>query len=233
MDQAGTILTLNERLAALFGYTEEELRGAPIEILLPVRVQDVHRRKREQYTATPRVRPMGVGLELYGMHKDGTEFPVDISLRPFLLEGAFCTLGAVRDMTEQHAAQRQRAAQALNLKLLTDLLNLVPHALSLRDPLGRTIYWNEGAERLYGWAPRDAVGRLLHTLLETQVVPSWSAHSKHQGHWEGEAMQTCHDRHCDAGYASNFSVWEVIGRRREPVIFTSPQWCPLLLKRLG
>ena len=104
VDHAGTIVMVNEQAAALFGYSREELREQRLEMLLPESLRAVHTAHRKHYFAAPRTRAMGAGLQLFGRHKDDTEFPVDISLRPVLLDDEPLVIGAIRDMSEQRRA---------------------------------------------------------------------------------------------------------------------------------
>src|SRR5207245_2166804 len=80
VDAAGRIVSVNGRTAQMFGYGREELIGAPLEILVPARLRERHVHHRRAFFAEPRVRPMGRGLDLAGCRKDGSEFPVEISL---------------------------------------------------------------------------------------------------------------------------------------------------------
>ncbi|MDX2602488.1 PAS domain S-box protein [Streptomyces caniscabiei] len=82
VDDTGTIRLVNAQTEALFGYRREELLGRPVELLIPHRFRDHHTRHRDGYAANRQVRPMGAGLELHGLRRDGTEFPVEISLSP-------------------------------------------------------------------------------------------------------------------------------------------------------
>ena len=108
----GLIVFANAASQQLFGYTREELRGTPIEDLVPARFRDRHTADRDAYTAHPRRRPMGLGLQLRGLRKDGSEFPVEISLAPLTTGGETLIVSMVRDATEQHVIQEQRVRYA-------------------------------------------------------------------------------------------------------------------------
>ena len=111
VNQAGTIMMANEQVSELFGYSREELLGQRHEMLLPESFRTVHTAHRQHYFTTPRTRSMGAGLHLFGQHKDGTEFPVDISLRTVLLQDELLAIGAIRDMSEQAARAEARATE--------------------------------------------------------------------------------------------------------------------------
>jgi len=115
VNQAGIIMMANEQVSALFGYSSEELLGEPPEMLLPESLHVVHRAHRQHYFTSPHKRPMGAGLPLLGRRKDGTQFPVDISLRPVLLQDELLVIAAIRDMSDQAAARAAAEAQAAEL----------------------------------------------------------------------------------------------------------------------
>ncbi|MGE3539642.1 MAG: PAS domain-containing sensor histidine kinase [Candidatus Tectimicrobiota bacterium] len=115
VNKAGEIVLINSQTEQLFGYTREELLGQPVEILVPPRLREQHPSHRIHYFAGPRVRPMGAGLDLAGLHKDGHEFPVEISLSPLETEDGVLVSSSIRDVTERKLAQQ--ALQGKNLEL--------------------------------------------------------------------------------------------------------------------
>lgn len=118
----GRIQIVNAQTEKLFGYTRGELIGQPIEILVPRRFHDRHLRDREHYSHSPASRPMGAGLELSGLRKDGSEFPVEISLSPLETEEGTLISGAIRDVTERKKIEIQ--IRALNQELQSNLAKL-------------------------------------------------------------------------------------------------------------
>src|ERR1700694_1668901 len=103
----GKIVVVNSQTEILFGYSRQELIGQPVEILIPARPERLHVKHRASFLYEPHVRPMGVGLDLLGKRKNGTEFPVEISLSPLRTpQGVFVT-SAVRDITERKHAEEQ------------------------------------------------------------------------------------------------------------------------------
>ena len=196
VNQAGAIVMVNGQTEAVFGYPREELQGQQLELLLPQRFHKVHTTHRDHYFSNPRTRPMGIGLQLVGQHKDGAEFPVEISLNPLLLDGVLHVVGAIRDVTEQRVAERERLQQLQYIRLQTELINLARDAILVRDPASRVISWNQGAEELYGWTAQEAQGRITHSLLKTHFPVSRStvvAHLEQEGYWEGELTHTRKD----------------------------------------
>jgi PAS domain S-box-containing protein len=196
VDREGTIVMVNVQAAALFGYRREEVHEQRLEMLLPERLHALHVAHRQDFFASPRTRAMGAELQLWGQHKDGTEFPVDISLRPVLLDDELLTIGAIRDMSLQQHSERERAQQAEHLHLQAELIDLSHDAILIRDSVSRVIFWNKGAEELYGWSSQEALGRITHSLLKTRFPSSLAevdAHLDRDGRWEGELTHSRRD----------------------------------------
>jgi two-component system NtrC family sensor kinase len=128
-DGQGRIVTVNTATVRLFGYTREELLGRPVEMLLPERARDAHVRHRAAYHAAPRTRPMSADLDLLGRRKDGSEFPVEISLSPLQTEGELLITSVVRDVSERKRAE-EALRQSEKLAALGSLLAGVAHELN-------------------------------------------------------------------------------------------------------
>jgi len=105
VDQQGNITLLNQAAEKMFGYSRDELLGLKVEKLVPDSVRPQHQSHRDKYTSHPQVRPMGSGLQLKAQRKDGSLFPVEISLSPNMVDGEFHVIALIRDISERKQAE--------------------------------------------------------------------------------------------------------------------------------
>lgn len=161
-DQSGLIIRANGQAELMFGYQRRDLVGLPVEVLVPERFRSTHPTHRHEYAAQPHIRPMGAGLELYGLRKDGTEFPVDIMLSPVEANGSSYVLTVVRDVS-----RRKKAEEALRRSeaRLRSLFEFSPDAILVIDADGKITEANAQVDRFFGYDRTELLGQSVELLI--------------------------------------------------------------------
>jgi len=170
-DSNGKIQMVNAQTERIFGYERNEIIGKEVEILIPERFHNNHTGHRNNYIENPTVRSMGIGMELFGKRKDGSEFPVEISLSPMKLVGeeGILVMSAIRDITTQKKSESK----------FVGLLESAPDAMVIADSNGRIQMVNAQTERIFGYERNEIIGKEVEILIPERF------HNKHTGHRHG------------------------------------------------
>jgi PAS domain S-box-containing protein len=164
----GLVEYANLQTEKLFGYARSELVGHSFEQLIPVRFRAGHRGHVSRYSTAPTTRPMGSGLELFGLRKDGSEVPIEISLSPVRRGGDLLVCAAIRDITER---KRIEAAAQLSASRLASAVETLQDAIALFDASDRLVLCNSRYRQLLGEQARGPlVGRRYSELLDAWIV---------------------------------------------------------------
>ncbi len=162
-DQRGRIVLVNAEAERMFGYARDELLGKPVEVLVPERIRRHHPANVKSFHASPRLRPMGQAQDLFGHCKDGSEFPVEISLSPIRYQDQTLVVAGIRDVTDRRKMERE--ARRANAYLMS-AVDAIQDAFALYDEDDRVVLVNSACRQLMGGSLEGSIiGRRFDELL--------------------------------------------------------------------
>jgi PAS domain S-box-containing protein len=183
VDHEQRIILFNGAAERMFLFPAEDAIGQALDRFIPERFRHVHKGHIQAFASTHVTRrSMGTLGALYGLRADGEEFPLEASISQIESDGQKLFTVILRDITE-----RKRADEAL--KEQTRILDLAP--VLIRDISGRIVFWNTGAELMYGWTSAEALEKISHNLMKTEFprpMEEIKARLLSRGYWEGELV---------------------------------------------
>ncbi|MGB7859710.1 MAG: PAS domain S-box protein, partial [Acidimicrobiia bacterium] len=163
-DQDGLIQTWNPAAGAMFGYTPAEVIGESLATLVPRRFREAHKEGLARVVETGETRIIGSTVEVFGLHKGGHEFPIELSLATWVDDGRRYFSGIIRDITERAETNRELAVTE---KRIEAILHSANDAIISIDGSGTVAMWNQGAEEIFGYTADEMVGQAI-----TAVIPN-------------------------------------------------------------
>ena len=155
INASGRIVMVNAQAEKVFGYSRAELIDQPIELLVPARFRPQHPGLRSNFFAAPESRPMGVGRDLYGLKKDGNEFPIEIGLNPIETEDGPMVLSAIVDISARKRLEER----------FRRVVEAAPNAMVMISPAGQIEMVNAQAERMFGYERAEMLGQSIEFLV--------------------------------------------------------------------
>ncbi len=171
VDEAGKIVDANLQAEKLFGYTREEMLGQIVEMLVPERFRGLHIEERHRYSHSPRTRPMGTGLDLRALKKDGTEFPVDISLSPIKTKAGLRVIAFIRDMSERERLIRDMSERERLKHFMENIVATVPSGLVVFGKNLKVLSVNRSFCEMFDVSCEQVEGKPVDEILKSIRFP--------------------------------------------------------------
>jgi PAS domain S-box-containing protein len=200
VDTSGGIVLVNSQLEKYFGYRRSELLGQPVEMLIPERLRSRHNDYRNRFLDEHRARAMGLGRNLFGLRKDGSEFPVEIGLSPMETDNETHILASIVDISERMQFDQELQRMRFYLK---NIIDSMPSILVGVDMQGRVTEWNLSAEQATGVPTDQAIGQPFGALfpeIEFQLS-NLQESMRRQSQISTERLSLITDRNGETRYA--------------------------------
>jgi len=162
VDASGTVRFANQQVTALFGYRRDEVIGLPIEALIPEPARARHAEHRRQYMGVGERRLMGVSLDVFALHQDGHQFPVEVSLSQIVPGPTGLVAATIRDVSEGKRLQRSPREHQ---QLLRRLIEFSDDAIITKTLDGTVTSWNPAAQKLFGYTAEEAIGHSMQLVI--------------------------------------------------------------------
>jgi PAS domain S-box-containing protein len=174
VNRQGHVVLVNAQAERQFGYLRSELLGGPVETLIPERLRSMHTGHRSEYSADPQPRDMGKGRDLFGVRRDGTEFPVEVGLTPIEMHGGAHVMASIIDISERKRIEGALRESDIALQTLVDA---IPGMVLLMDTKGTVLAANETIARRLGTSAAQIIGQDAYDRLPPEVARTARAYS--------------------------------------------------------
>jgi PAS domain S-box-containing protein len=169
IDATGAIVLVNAETERMFGYERQELIGRRVDILVPQKIRAKHTLLRGGFVAAPQARRMGAGRDLYGMRKDGTEFPIEIGLNPIQTGAGLLVLSVVVDISERKKNEAAIREYAEREQLFIAAVESSNDAIVTKNLDGVITGWNVAAEHLFGYRAEEVIGKSIDVIVPEEL----------------------------------------------------------------
>ena len=213
IDTDGTVLTVNPASERIFGYSAAEMVGRNVKVLMPEPYQSAHDGYLAAYRATGQRKIIGIGREVEGRRKNGSTFPLELSVGEAVFGNSRIFTGVVRDITARRKAEEDLRQSEERFRLIVD--NVRDYAITWLDVDGRIVSWNGGAERIYGWSANDVLGKPADTFYPSEAEAAAALREvRENGRYDGEGWRVRKDGARFWAHAVITPLWDDQGRMR-------------------